>query len=372
MDWARVGATILRRYVRGAEPTLLRRIKLFAVLESLGLIETGVSGDGIDWAVEYARAPVTANAGATPLNYDAVDRYLRCYLDIRGYVVTDAMGKREYVKGKGTEALIKYFPQMAVKLMDDMRRQFGGAEIFVDGDASGNSERIHGTGSFLRFDTTSTINLSTGAARTANAADYVYSPDGSYAGLDMDLGAYGGAWGTGWPLEAPNPANNGVDTFDFFSPIGVKVTSTSFGGATPTWKDQHRQAMLYMASALAKDDDDAAKLGFLNRNWYREAKEGLIAKERAMINQNNILTKLGLMGDSIEIDGITYAPEFGMAANTGQVLCPSKMALHSFQPKLFMPEGPDYHKQTREYRASVDMLGNMTTVSPKYHGAFLN
>lgn len=371
MDWARVGSTILRRYVRKVEPTLIRRIPLLAVMESMGLIETNVDGDGIDWPVEYARAAVTANAGLSPLNYDAVDRYLRCYLDIRGYVVTDAMGKREYVKGKGTSALIKYFPQMSVKLMDDMRRQFGGVELYVDGDASGNSERIHGFRSFLRFDTTQTINLTTGAARAANAADYVYMPDGSYAGLDMDPGAYGGSWGTGWPLQTPSDETTGVDTFDFFTPIGVKVTSTSFGGATNTWKDNHRAAMLFMASALAKDDEDSPKMGLLNRDWFRIAKEGLITKERALINQNNMITKLGLAGDSIEIDGITYKPDWGCPASKGIVLNPSKLGLHSFQSKLFMPEGPDYHKQTREYRAAVDMLGNMTTVSPKYHGMFL-
>lgn len=372
MDWSRVGATILRRFVRGYEPTLLRRVTLLAVLESLGLIETGVSGDGIDWAVEYQRASITANAGATPLNYDPIDRYLRAYLDIRGYVVTDAMGKREYVKGKGTEALIKYFPKMSVNLMDDMRRGIGGVELFVDGDAAGNSERIHGLLSFLRFDTTQTISRTDGTARAADAADYVYMPDGSYAGLDMDPGAYGGSWGTGWPLETPSTENNSVDTFDFYTPIGVKVTSTSFGGATPTWKDQHRQAMLYMASALQKDDTDGdTMLGLLNRNWFREAKESLIVKERAMINQNNVVTKLGLAGDSLEIDGITYKPEFGCPARKGLVVNASKVGIHSYQGKLFMSEGPDYHKQTREYRASVDMLGNMTTQSPKYHGAFL-
>ena len=373
-DWSRVGATILRRYVRNAEPTLVRKIKLLLMLESAGLIETGVSGDGIDWAVEYQRAPVTANAGATPLTYDPVDRYMRANLDIRGYVVTDAMGKREFVKGKGPEALIKYFPQMSVKLMDDMKRQFGGVELYVDGDASGNSERIHGTQSFLRFDTTYTLNKDTGVARAYNAADYVFLPDGSYAGIDMDLGAYGGVWGAGWPEQAPDPGNNGVDTFDFFSPIGVNYKSTSFGGAAQTWKAQCREAMLFMATALDKDgtEDGRADLGLLDRRMFREAVETVIPKERLNINQNNKLKQLGWSGDSFEIDGITYSPEFGMPAGKGQVLNTKKLAIHSYQSKLFMPEGPDYHKQTREYRSSVDMLGNMTTESPKYHGEFLS
>lgn len=370
-DFSRVAATILRRYVKGAEPTLLRSIKVLALMESLGLIETNVSGDGIDWAVEYQRAPVMANAGNTPLEYNPVDRFLRCNLDIRGYVATDAMGKREFVKSRGSEALIKYFSEMPVRLMADIKRAFAGTELYVDGDAAGNSERLHGFYSFLRCDKNFTLNKDTGVARAYNAADYVFLPDGSYAGLDMDLGAYGGVWGAGWPEQAPTQYA-GVDTFDFFSPIIVNYVSSSFNGTAQTWAVQCREACLFMASALDKDgtEEGKADLGLLDRRMMRELKASLISKEKLEINQKNVLTSLGLDRDSLVVDGITYSGEWGVPAGEGIVLNTKKLALHSFQPKLFMPEGPDYHKQDREYRSAVDMLGNMTTESPKYHGRF--
>jgi hypothetical protein len=371
-DFARVASTVLRRYVKGAEPTLLRSIKALALMESMGLFETNISGDGIDWAVEYQRAPVQANAGNTPLEYNPVDRFLRCYLDMRGYVATDAMGKREFLKAKGSEALIKYFSEMPVRLMNDIKRAIGGVELYVDGDATGNSERIHGFFSFLRFDTTMSLNKDTGVARAYNAADYVFLPDGSYAGLDMDLGAYGGVWGAGWPEQAATQYA-GVDTFDFFSPIGVNYKSSSFGGATQTWKDQCREACLFMSSALDKDgtEEGKADLGLLDRRMMRELKQTLIAKEKLEINAKNVLTSLGLDRDSLVVDGITYSGEWGVPAGNGIVLNTKKLALHSWQSKMFMPEGPDYHKQDREYRSAVDMLANMTTESPKYHGRFL-
>lgn len=370
--WARPIATTLRHYVKGAEPTLIRQIKLLALLEKRGNIEKNYEGRELDWAVEYQRAAVTANAGHTPLTYDPVDRFYRASLDMpRGYVSTDAMGKVEFLQNRGAPALIKYFSQMGTRIMDDIRRHLGGIALWKDGDASGNGEDLHGILSFLRFDTTLTIDKDTGVSGAYDAADYVFNASGSYGGLSIDLGAYGGGTWAGWPEQAPTTGGV-VDTLDFFTPLGVNYKSTSFGGSQATWKAQCLEATRFLATALDKDgtEEGQADTGLLDRRMFRELKDTLSTKERIVIESSNMLKSMGF-GDVIELEGITYTGEFGCPANKGVVLNTKKLALHSMQSGLVMIEGPDYHKQSREYRVSGDVLGNMHTESPKYHGMLL-
>lgn len=370
--WARPIATTLRHYVKGSEPTLVRKIKILAMLEQRGNIEKNYDGRELDWAVEYQRASVTANAGHTPLTYDPVDRFYRAVLDIpRGYVATDAMGKVEFLQNRGTPALIKYFSQMGTRIVDDIRRHLGGIALWKDGDASGNGEDLHGVLSFLRFDTTETVNKDTGVVGAYSASDYVFNPDSTYAGLSMELGNYGGTWGAGWPEQSPT-SGGVVDTFDFFSPIGVNYKSTSFGGSSATWKAQCLEAIRFLATALDKDgtDEGRADMGLLDRRMFRELKDTISTKERIVIEQSNMLKSLGYR-DTIEVDGITWTGDFGCPSNKGVALNTNKLALHSCQSGLVMIEGPKFHDQSREYRVQGDVLGNMNTESPKYHGMLL-
>ena len=88
------------------------------------------------------------------------------------------------------------------------------------------------------FAVNGTVNISTGAQRSANAADMFGFPADTYAGLNTGLGHYAGSQTeTGsWP-SAADPE------YDFHSPVVVNYTSTGFGGATATWKDQCIEAM---------------------------------------------------------------------------------------------------------------------------------
>lgn len=364
-EWSRVTATTLRRYIKGAEPTLVRNNPVLAMVEKGGRIIKNVSGDGYDWAVEKERALAQGNSGNTPLDFIAVDRYMRAFLDYRGYAVTDSMKKREFLKNRSPEALIKTYENLGPRLMDDMERIVS-QEIWVDGNASGNSERIHGLESIFGVSNTNdTIDPSTGAVESYDAADYVYAPDDSYAGLDTDLGAYGGTWDGSWPEVGGGNGNS--DSFDCYSPIIINYKSTAFAGSTATFKDQGYSVIQFAVSATQKDASQKglADLCLLDRRMYREMKQELRARERYVVDASANLKQLGFR-DNIEIDGCACMGIFGIPSNTGYVLNTNHITLASMQKNLFEIEGPIWDQQTRCYRVVVDFLGNLIFDSPKF------
>jgi hypothetical protein len=362
-DWSRVVNTTLRKYQKEAEPTLVRNLPLTAVLGSSGRIETNVSGDGYDWAMEYQRAQVQGNSGNTSLTFDAVDRYIRAFMEYRGYVATDSLKKRDFLKNRSPEALIKYYDKMGPKLFEDMERQFA-VEQYIDGNASGNSERIHGLESMFGVGSGQTVDVTTGVIGAYDAADYVFAPDDTYAEIDTDLGAYGGAWNSGsWP-----DSGEGSDTYDFASPIIVNYESTAFGGSSATWRYNGYEAIRFGVTATQKDQSakGIADMGMLDRRLYRLLKTDLSSREKIEVTASN--TKLRSLGfrDSIEIDGCSIMGVFGVPAGVGYLLNTNHVRLVSMQKKLFEIEGPVWDMQTRCYRTVVDFLGNLIFDSPKY------
>lgn len=370
-EWSRLANTTLRKYQKEAEPTLMRNLPLTALLESEGRIEKNVSGDGYDWPVEFQRAQVQGNSGNTALEFNAVDRYVRAWMDYRGYVATDSLKKREFLKNRSPEALIKYYDKMGPKLFEDMERQFA-VEQYVDGNASGNSERMHGVETM--FGTSGeTIDISTGVIGAYDAADPVIAPDDNYAGIDTDPGAYGGSWTDGvWPLSGG--ANAAQDTYDFFSPVMVNVQSTYFAGTTNEWASNSYEAIRFILTCLQKDASakGIADLVKLDRNWYRQLKTKLSSLEKIEVtSSNNKLRQLGFR-DTIEIDGASVTGVFGIPQNTGYVYNTNHVRLVSMQKKLFEIEGPVWDMQTRTFRTVVDFLGNMIFDSPKFFGKLRN
>jgi len=362
-EWSRVVATTLRDYKKEAEPTLLRNMPILSMIESNGRVEKNQSGDGYDWALEKERAQAQGNSGNTALDFVAVDRYMRAFLDYRGYAVTDSMKKREFLKNRSPQALIKYYDKMGPKLFEDMERILS-TELWIDGNASGNSERIHGIESIFGTDG-QTLDPTTGVAEAYDAADLIFNPDDNYATLDTDLGAYGGSWDGVWPEVGGGNANS--DSYDCTSPVIINYLSTALGGTTATWKDQGYSAIQFAVSATHKDSSakGLADLCLLDRKMFRELKQELRSRERYVIESNSQLKSLGFT-DNLTIDGCAVMGMFGITANTGYVLNTKHMTLVSMQKNLFEVEGPVWDTQTRCYRVVVDFLGNVIMDSPKF------
>lgn len=356
-EWSRIVNTTMHQFIREEEINILRNRKLLAMMKSRGRITFGHSGDLMDWKVRYKRAPIQGFTDSDTLTFARRDRWKTAQLDWRGYAATDSMTKRERLINKNTEAIIKVFSQIGSSLMDDIEENFCD-ELYVDGNASGNSKRIHGIESFL-------------SNSGADSNGFIGVANDSFAGLDCTLGAYGGTWTGAWP------SGTGDAHYDFWTPLIVDYTDTAWTASTKTWPNTCLEALRY---GIIKGKKNKSKKGMLdlillNDELYRQFMDKFQAEEQVMINRGD---KQGLIAlgfsDVINFDGVDVSYEYGVpqdATNNGigYGFAMEHMELRSLQGQLFVPEGPDFDIASQSYRFSIDFFGNCRW-NPRYFTAW--
>jgi hypothetical protein len=347
-DWSRIVNTTIHKYIREEEVNILRNRKLLALMQSRGRITFNHSGDLLDWKVKYKRAPMQGHSDSDTLTFSRRDRWKTAQIDWRGYAATDSMTKAERLKNKNTEAIIKIYDQIATSLMEDMEDQFGD-ELYIDGNASGNSKRIHGIESFLSV---------SGAA----AAGYIGVNNDTYAGLSTALGNYGGAW----TLSGANstwPSGTGDAHYDFWTPLVVDYTDNSWSASTKTWPNTCLEALRF---GIIKGKKNKSKRGMLdvimlNDELYRQFMDKLQTEEQINVtrgNSNKGLLALGFT-DVTNFDGVDVTFEYGIPSTVGYGWSIDNVELCSLQGQLFVPEGPDFDIATQSWRFSIDFFGNL-------------
>jgi hypothetical protein len=353
--WERVVNTTIAKYIREVEVNVLRNRKLLALLKSKGRITFGHSGQNLDWKVRYKRAPMQGYADMDTLTFSRRERWKTATLDWRGYAATDSMTKKERLMNKNVEAIVKVYSEIAANLMEDMEDQFGD-ELYIDGNASGNSKRIHGLESFL---------AGTGSGASAG---YVEPPSDTYAGLSTVLGNYGGSWSVNGSSQVEWPSGYGDAHYDFWSPLIVDYTDSAWAATTDTWVNTCREAIRY---GVIKGRRNKSKRGMLDlilldNELFRLLEEKIEGNERVVVNrgEKSALVSLGF-NDTVNFEGIDITYEYGVPANVGYGLCTECMELCSLQDTLFAPFGPDFDIATQSHRFSIDFFGNLKIGSPR-------
>ena len=353
-DWSRVVNTTISNYIKGEEVNILRNRKLTAMLKSRGRITMNWSGDDMNWKVRYRRAPMTGYADTDTLTFQRRDRWKTAKLGWRGYSATDAMTKQERLKNRGVQAIINVYSQIAQSLMEDMEESFSD-EFYINGNATGNSKRMHGIESFC--------------GGTQQAANLVALPNANFANLNTNLGSYGGNWSGTWPT------GTGDASYDFWSPLLVDYTNTGWTAATKTWPNTCVEALRFAIIKSLKNKTTKGKLDvfFLNDELYRQFLSLLETKQRILIQaneSNSTLIKLGFT-DVQNFDGVDITYEYGTPANVGYGLNVDQMEVRSMQPQLFVPDGPDYDIASKSWRFSIDFFGNCVW-NPRYQVKLFN
>ena len=355
-DWARSIATTIVNHLREEEVASLRKYKVFAALEGSGNIRTNMSGRGFDWEIQYRLHNPSGNNGETPRSFARQNLWKNAELEYRGAQVTDAIYKKEMLENRSAQALVNVAGKMASRLLTSME-QYLAKEWVVDGYTAGNELRFHGIESFMG--TNGTINVSTGAQRTANAADpFGYASD-TYAGLSTVLGAYGGSQKSGvWPNGEADPE------YDFYSPVIVNHTSTYFGGST--WAANCVKAVREAIHQTRRNDTkaDQVDMVLLDRRLFIDFLNTLDSKERVIVSRTNGLRSYGFT-DVFELDGVEISGENSIPANTGYGMAIGNMELLCMENQLMVSEGPFYDEQTQQFRYVVSTLGNLKFKTPR-------
>lgn len=369
-EWARLTNTTIAKYIKGVESKLIAKQILLALLDKAGRITYGVAGDGVKWDVEYRESPLTVNNGEQAITPQRQDAYKQPSLDIAGYVVADVMTKRERVKNApGPSQIVDYFKNMTERNTRNLRRQFG-VELYTDQSGTGNTNRIAGFDSFTGIN--GTVNITSGAQRTANAADVVAFPHDTYAGITTDLGNYAGTWGTQADITSTWPAGSGSLAYDFFAPVMVNFTSTAWAGSANDWASNCLKATRYGITHMQRYDGNEASVKklVLDRDMYRSFLDKQDSKEHAYVQSKFNLRAMGFESTFLQ-DGVEVTWEFGIPSGINGATGESgfgfnidNMELMSWQDDLFKVRGPVMDELNNAWHLIIDFLGQMKFVTP--------
>jgi len=359
-DWARSIGTTIINYLREEELTTFRKFKVFAALEGSGNVLMNQSGRGIQWQIRYRNQPVSGNNGETPRVFSRQNLWVDAELPFRGYQVPDSIFKKEMLENRGQQALIQVASKMASRLQESMEQHLS-HEVWVDGNLPGNHLRFHGIESFMGYD--GTVNIDDGTKRVANAADMFAWPADTYGGVNTGLGAVAGSQhpGSSWPNGTCDPE------YDFYSPIIVNYTSTSFkGGTTPTWEDNCIQAVREGINQAKRNDTKESQIDMVivDRRMYTQYQNKLDSKERILANNNEGLRSYGFK-DVFQQDGVDISTEYAVPNGCGYGLSIANMEMRCMEGNLMTPEGPFYNEELQSYRYVVSVLANLRFRSPR-------
>jgi hypothetical protein len=357
--FARSSATTLAKHLREEEPAMLRNFALGALLDANGRVSMNNGGEGFDWPVQYRLHTVEGNTGQTVRNFVRKNLWKTANLEYRGYQVTDSMFYRELKSNTGEEAIVKVYDRFVERLTQSMKQALG-TEYYIDGSAAGNENSWHGLESM--FAATQTINITDGTARAANAADKLYYPNDTYAGLSTVLGNYGGEQETGsvWPEGVAD------SEYDFWTPLIIQADSTAFGGATDDFAGQGDEVMRHGIIHSQRNTSVEGQITqiFLSRDFYIDLLNLLDDKEQINITPEHSLRAMGFT-NVVSFDGVEVTWETGVPESTGYGVNLNCIELLSMDSTLFRPEGPEYDIHSQSFNAVVSTLSNLKLKSPR-------
>jgi len=342
------------------DETIRRRIAL-AYLRKYGKIVLGCSSSMCIWNMKFSQQPIEATGDAGTLVFNRHDLQRQAALNWRGYVGTDAMTEKEYLMNRGSARILNRYAETIPWLMEAMTDHFSG-ELFLDGNASGRENNIHGLESFL-------------GAGTVTANDLIAVPSDNYAGLSTALASEAGTWSSNLGAsDRPNtslsvdwPHGKGSASYDYNSPKLFNYSSTRWGGGGTTWEHNCerviRQAIIWLTSTggtagrpkcvmLAND----LYAGYLN---HQSAKQRIIIPHRESED-------LGFE-DTVNQEGVAIKYDFDVPAQTGYVFNVANCELCSLDQVLFGYRGPDWSIRDRAWLFYVGFWGN-ARYRPKHFG----
>lgn len=359
-DFARSMATTLAEHIRDVEEAMLRNFKFGALLEANGRVSMNNGGRGFDWPVQYRLHRVEGNTGQTARNFVQRNLWKTASLEYRGYQAMDSIYYKELRENTGEHAIVNVFNNFVDRLTTSMKQKLA-TEYFINGDASGNEESWHGLETLFKTD--GSLDVVNGTRNdTVQTDDYVAWPSGTYANLEMALGNYNGSQESGaiWPNGLADPE------YDFWTPLIVIYTSTSFGGAADTFAAQGDEAMRYAITHAQRNMsmDGPPTNVWLDRTLFMDLKNLFDGKEEIQITSENSLRALGFK-DVIVFDGVEVTSENGIPPGYGYGMNVDAVELKCMDDTMIRSEGPEYDIFSQSFNAVVSTLSNLKFKSPR-------
>ena len=338
-------------YLKGRADNTIRNRLLLMLLASKGRIKYNASSHKLYWDVKAGQRVIEAYGDDGVINFQRSDLHEQLNIDWRGYKMSDRMTEKQRLMLGDLTAIINRYSEIAEDMMDDLQDGFCG-ELFVDGYATNNTNRLHGLESF--FGTTSD-----------GAANRIGQPSDTYGGHSTAVATRGGTWSTGTTTK-PNaelatdwPDGNGTADYDWNSPKVVNYSSTNWGTGSTTWADNCERVLgqTTIWTTLTGGKKGRPSIYLLAGDLFYDYQNKMRAKYRIQVPHSEA-NDLGF-SETLNQDGVMIQPDFDVPAATGYGLNINQMNLDSLDNVLFSSRGPEYDINTDGYLWLIGFFGNV-------------
>lgn len=347
-------ATAPKFYKKAADLTWRSRLWL-AMLYKYGVIEFNATSFSVTWNAEVKQPDVQQYGDAGAISFSEHDALQQFTTDVRGYIATDRLSIKKELMNRGATQLDNLKANKPIRLVKALKNTLSG-ELYIDGNASGNSNRFHGIKSF------------TGAGSVA-AGDKIAMPSDTYAGLSTALGTLGGTWSSDLAsADRPNatlandwPFGHGSSQYDPVSPLLVNTSSTGWGTGSTKWIDNCEEAMRFArivqtARGARGEDQRTPFMHMLSSDLYAGFLSHWAPKARLDVPHPEA-ARLGFT-DTMNFEGDMVHYEYDTPASEGYGISPSMMEMFILGPELYT-ELEEFQMTTLGTNFAVYTFGNL-------------
>ena len=353
---ARLSVTTLNAFIRKEIAPLYPMDYLLSEIMKRGRFTKRCGGKKVEWRMEFRRRkPEPVNGYPENLGYQSTNFWQDASLPWREYAMgerIDAMEKLAQQQG-GSDvspvALIPIVERVTKKLLKDFT--FGlGTEMFVDGNATGSTNRVHGLESWYGVN-----------GCVSNSA--FGAPSDVYAGITTNLGTYGGEWTGDWP------GGTGDAEYYFASPLVVDynsslLTPTDTSG-THSWQFQWESAIRMLTSYGEVLQRGAYDVLLLDPELLRIAKDSLTDRTRFMATSTPENVTVGWK--SYDFEGLKIVTQYGVPSGVGYALRFANLELRSMLGQLVESE-KEYDLTANSDLIALRSYVQLICESPAYQG----
>jgi hypothetical protein len=361
--WQGTAQVTRERYIPQVVETLVRGRLLTAMLRKRGRFKMNETGDQLTWPVEYKQTQPRQLGDGQPLVFTRKDHHKQAGIDFRSYYAEDLITHINERQNRGPEAMVKLIGTKLESLKRSMG-DFWNSQLYVDGYASGNEQKMHGFESFAGTSTTTT-------------ADKIAKPGDTYAGVSTAVGAAGGSWSSDlstspnasiasdWPFGGG--ANGQLDShYDYWSPKLWNWSSTAWGTGGTTWRDN---CLSVLRTAIEVQQRLCGSEGrpdlFLTESQMAiDIKDKLETRLRIQSPHKESMD-LGF-ASTINYDGLGIDTDYSCPVNSGYGLSLNNLSICSQHDELFKSWGPEWQTDRLAYIFLCIFLGNAKYTSPKF------
>lgn len=345
---ARLLHTTRELWSKGFSDETVEHHPLLKMLQSKGRLKYGCTGTKNKWTVKYKKLPLEGYADMDVLTFGRRTLTKVAELDWRGYKMVDAISEAEQLQNEGGNdtQIASLLADKLESMKEDASDQIG-QEMYIDGEATGNTKRLHGILSMMSY----------AQASVSSANDQlVNDQDDTYAGLSTAYGNYGGS--------------SGDAEYEFWTPVIVNSLYDTNTWATTAVKSL-RRAIGYTKRSMKKSH--RADIGLMSRANYFTLLDQLDSTQRMLIPGRG-LAKFGFE-DVVNVDGVdfTFDPDIPSVDNEAQTLRAilfntdqMEFRLLGKKKQLWNASGDEFRSDNMTQRFWIGLYGNLVFKSPRH------